>query len=671
MIVSWNWLKDYLALTMDPAEVANRLAMAGLNHERSESVGEDLAIDIEVTSNRADCLGHLGIAREIAVLYEQKLSIPEARLPAAGESSMPEVQVSVACPDLCPRYTARVIRGAKLGPSPDWMTKRLKTLGIKPVNNVVDITNYVLFESGQPLHAFDFSKLPNRKILVREAHPGDEIVAIDHKVYPLTPGMCVITDGERPVALAGIMGGLETEVSDRTTDLLVEAAEFQPMAIRNAARRLKLHSPSSYRFERGVDPAGVEWASRRCCQLILEIAGGEIAGPLVDVASPRGEQPTIVLRYDQLARVLGIEIPKEKVLRTLSALGCEKIRAESHRLEFEPPSWRRDLTREIDAIEEVARIHGYEEIPEDVAVPMTPSHRSDLDRLVATVRFAMAGTGFDEAMTISAVSEELSQAFSPWTEAEPLRCGVPVIKGADYLRRSLVPSVLASRATNELLGNLDAELFEIAKIYLPNKDTLPEEWWSLAIASGKDFFALKGVISSLLDYLQCSNPLEAAGCRQSLFRGKPAAELRLGGQVLGYLGEVSAVSGKRLGLRSRCSVAELRIATLQTHGQLVPQYRPLVTFPAMEQDVNVIISEEVLWAELQQVVQQSAGELLERVAYRETYRDPKTDGPGMKRVLLSMTLRGSTGTLTSDDANSVRDRVVAALTSQLGGRLLG
>jgi phenylalanyl-tRNA synthetase beta chain len=310
MIVSWNWLKDYLPLPADPAEVARRLAMAGLNHEGSEALGDDLAVDIEVTSNRADCLGHLGIAREISVLYDLPLAIPQLKSDGAVEGEESPVQVAVDCPELCPRYTAQVIRGVKLGPSPRWLIQRLATLGVKPVNNVVDITNYVLFECGQPLHAFDLARLPTRRILVRESRAGEQIVAIDHKSYPLAPGMCVITDGEKPVAVAGIMGGLETEVSEQTVDLLLESAEFQPLAIRNAARQLKLHSPSSYRFERGVDPERVAWASRRCSELILDMAGGELVGPLVDWAAPRAPRTPIVLRWHQIPRVLGIEIPQ-------------------------------------------------------------------------------------------------------------------------------------------------------------------------------------------------------------------------------------------------------------------------------------------------------------------------------------------------------------------------
>jgi phenylalanyl-tRNA synthetase beta chain len=675
MIVSWNWLKDYLQLNLDPAEVAHRLAMAGLNHEGTETIGADLAIDIEVTSNRGDCLGHLGIAREIAVLHDLKLNVPAPQLPKAQAAST--VVVDVDSFDLCPRYTAQVIRGVKLRPSPRWMVERLATLGVKPVNNVVDITNYVLFECGQPLHAFDYARLTphgpegKRRILVREARAGEAIVAIDHKSYDLTPGMCVITDGEKPVALAGIMGGWETEVSDKTTDLLIESAEFQPLAIRNAARQLKLHSPSSHRFERGVDPEGVQWASRRCCELILELAGGELEGPLVEAVSPQPERSAITLRLNQLPRVLGITVPDEEVRRILTALGCGELVAESERIQVTPPSWRRDLTREIDLIEEVARVHGYEQIPEDVAVPMTPSHRDDAERLVSKVRSALTAVGFDEALTISAVSAEWSAAFSPWTDQEALQCSVPVIKGADRLRRSLVPSLLASRGTNEALGNLDAELFEVAKIYLPRTGELPDEQWSMALVSGRDFYGVKGIIQSLLDWLQAPGQLEARACSIPLFAGQPAAELLLDGERLGFLGEVSAPSGKRWGLLGRCMVAELRLATLQAQAQLVPQYRPLVSFPAMEQDVNIIVRESVQWAQLEQVVRDSAGDLLEQVLYRETYRNPQADGPDTKRILLSMTLRGSAGTLTSDEANQVRDRVVEALSQKLGGRLLG
>ena len=265
MIVSWNWLKEYVQLDMPAEELERRLMMAGLNHESTSDVAGDLAIDLEVTSNRADCLGHLGIAREVAVLWERELKIPAAKPVEKGPAVDSLVKVRIDAPQLCSRYTARLVRGAKVAPSPAWMTRRLATIGIGAINNVVDITNYVLMECGQPLHAFDFKKIAGGQIIVREPLAGEKLEAIDHKTYELSPGMCVIADARQAVAIGGIMGGAATEVSAQTTDVLIEAAQFDPMAIRQAARKLSLHSDSSYRFERGVDPERVDWASRRAC----------------------------------------------------------------------------------------------------------------------------------------------------------------------------------------------------------------------------------------------------------------------------------------------------------------------------------------------------------------------------------------------------------------------
>ena len=277
MIVSWNWIKQLVPLTVPAEEFERRLMLAGLNHEETHPVGDDLAIDLEITSNRPDCLGHIGIAREASVVFRVPLAIPNPQ-PQTGKSAVAELtKVAIQCPQLCTRYTARVIRGVKVKASPRWLVERLATLGIATINNVVDITNYVLMECGQPLHAFDFRKLDGREIIVREAHRGERFEAINHKTYELEPGMCVIADRSRPVALGGVMGGADTEVASGTGDVLIEAAEFDPLSIRNTARKLSLHSDSSYRFERGLDPEGVDWASRRCCELILQEAGGELA----------------------------------------------------------------------------------------------------------------------------------------------------------------------------------------------------------------------------------------------------------------------------------------------------------------------------------------------------------------------------------------------------------
>jgi len=660
MIVSWDWLSQYVALPRAPDELTARLMMAGLNHESTTRVEDDTAIDLEVTSNRPDCLGHIGIAREVAVLTGEPLNLPAAA-PRLGKPAVDSLAaVVLECPELCPRYTARVIRGIKVGPSPAWLARRLRTIGIASISNVVDITNYVLMECGQPLHAFDLARLAGKKIIVREAKAGEKFLAIDHKEYELTRGMCVIADAHRPVAIGGVMGGADSEVTSGTTELLIESAVFDPISIRNTARRLSLFSPSSYRFERGPDPEAVDWASRRCCELVLELCGGELADGVLDV----GQQPTprkrITLRLPQIPRILGIDVPTPEVRRILTALGNKELRADAAAIEVQPPSWRRDLVREIDLIEEVARVHGYDKIPEDTRVPMVPSHRSDEDRVLSRVRDVLTAAGFDEALTASVVDEQTSEAFTPWTDAPPLATTTPLLRGATHLRRSLVPSLLGVRRTNENLANPRIELFETAKVYLSGRNQLPFEEKMIGLCSGRDFAAVVGALEALVDVLHCPQKLEVAEYRHPLFKPGAAAELRLGGKPCGVLGELAPEALKQFQLRGAATVAEVRLAPLVASAVLVPQYQPLSAYPAVERDVNFEVSDSVRWADLAATAQAAAGNLLERLVYVETYRDAQRLGADRKSLVLKLVLRKSDGTLKSDEADAVVTRVVEA-----------
>jgi phenylalanyl-tRNA synthetase beta chain len=671
MIVSWNWLKDYVELEIAPDQLAHRLAMAGLNHESSTCVGQDLAIDLEVTSNRPDCLGHIGVAREIAVLWQRPLTVPRVELAETGPPVDSLTKISINCPQLCYRYIARVVRGVRIGPSPDWLVQRLQTIGIAAVNNVVDVTNYVLMECGQPLHAFDLAKLAGREIIVREALPGEQFLAINHKLYDLQSGMCVIADADRAVALGGVMGGADTEVGEATTDLLIESAEFAPLSIRTTARALGLHSPSSYRFERGVDPLGVDWASRRCCQLILDLAGGELAEGAIDVGAPISPREPVVFRLSQLPRVLGIEIPAAEVRRMLTALGCQEQAADASQVTVVPPSWRRDLTREIDLIEEVARVHGYDQIPEDVGVPMAPSHRRDEDRVQSKVRSVLTAAGLDEAMTSSVVPEAWHSVFCPWSDAQPLRASTPMLKGADRLRCSLVPSLLEVRRVNQSLGNAVIELFETARIYLPHAGQLPREQWTLGITSGGDYCRVKGVVEAIVAALNPALRLEVTDTRQPLLDPARSAELQLEGRRLGFLGELAAESLKQCGLRAGTTVAELDLSVLVEIACLIPQHADQSPYPPIERDLNLIVDELVRWSQLEHTVRDSAGECLESISYQETYRDSEKDGSGKKRQLFSITLRSAQRTLTNEEADQIRDQVVAACHQAYGAVLLG
>jgi len=668
MIVSWKWLADYLKLEMSHERLAERLMMAGLNHESSERVGEDVAIDLEVTSNRPDCLGHLGIAREAAVLFGQELKLPAANPKAGGPPVAQFAQLRLDCPKLCPRYTARVIRGVKVGPSPRWLAERLQTIGQAPVNNVVDITNYVLMECGQPLHAFDLAKLAGRQIIVREAKAGEKFLAINHKSYDLEPGMCVIADAERAVALGGVMGGADSEVSAGTTELLIESAEFDPLSIRTTARKLNLKSDSSYRFERGVDPEGVDWASRRCCELILELCGGTLAEGVLDAGRQPAAREPVVLRLAQLPRILGIEIDAAEVRRILLALGNKVEKSDAQAITVTPPSWRRDVSREIDLVEEVARIHGYEAIPEDARVPMAPSHRTPLDRAVGKVRHALTAAGCDEALTVSIVEAAWTESFSPWTDQPALTSSMPLMRGADRLRTSLVPSLLAARKVNEAVANPVVELFETARVYLAQPGGLPREELLLGVTTGGGFFRLKGILEATLATIDPALRFELAELRHDLFAAGKGAELRLNGERWGVLGEVSAAGLERFGLRSPAAVAEVRLEPL-VGLQQTAQAQSLAAYPAVSRDLNFVVDEAVRWAALEAVVRKAAGEKLETLAFQELYRDAKRLGHGKKSLLLSAHFRDAGGTLTSQTVDEARDRIVAACRTELGAEL--
>ena len=699
MLVSWNWLKQYVPLTMSAAELERRLMMAGLNHESTAEVGGDLAIDLEVTSNRPDCLGHIGIAREVSVLWGSDLTLPAAQPPEGKTPVDKLVKVRIDCPDLCLRYTARVVRGVKIGPSPKAIVRRLETVGITPINNVVDISNYVLMECGQPLHTFDFGKLEGKRgtvplfpangdcppfsgaeIIVRRPLPGEVIEAIDHKTYVLDPEMCMICDARRPVAIGGVMGGAQTEISPATHDVLVEAAEFDPVSIRNTARQLNLHSDSSYRFERQIDPAGLDWASRRCCELILEIAGGELAAGVIDVGQPPPPREPIVLRLSQIERILGIPVLDRRVREILMALGCEVSHPESFlpppsvsipqptSITVVSPSWRRDLTREIDLIEEVGRINGYDAIPEDVSVPMVPSARRRDDRVFERIRRVLTAAGFDEALTLSVVDAQASASMSPWTDAEPLRSLLPVIRGADCLRRSLVPSLLAARRTNESLANAEIELFEIAKVYLPRGDDLPHEDVMLAVTGGRDYLAVKGVIETILADLRVAIPTSADDAGMAILDPSASCRLQLGGEMFGYVGRLTHEAMRQFDLRGPAVVAEIRLAPLVEEADLVPRCVPPSPYPAVTRDLNLVVDESVRWADVAATVRLHAGPGFESLDYRDTYRDAKRLGD-KKSLLFSIALRSPDGTLTSQQADEVRDRIVAACKAKHGAEL--
>jgi len=672
MLVSWNWLKSYVPLEMSVETLTDKLTMSGLNLEEIKTVGDDVVIDLEVTSNRPDCLGHLGVAREIAALFDLPLTIPAAQPKSITEKTAAVTSVTIDSLDLCSQYTACVIRGVKVGPSPAWLQQRLEALGERPVNNIVDITNYVLLECSQPLHAFDFDLLEGKQIVVRQAKKDEPFKAIDQKSYVLSPEMCVIADARRAVAIAGVMGGFDTEISGTTKTVLIEAAMFTPLSVRATARKLSLHSPSSYRFERALDPQGPEWAMRRCCELILEIAGGELlAEPIVVGAAPTAKRQAVTLRFAQLRRLLGIDIPAEAAQRILVSLGLKLVSATADHCVVIPPTFRRDLEREVDLIEEVARVYGYENIPEDVPVPLRASAKSRRDRVLEKVRTTLTGAGYFEVITPAFVSEADLSAVRPRGEIPPLSVDHSTRRQENRLRQSLIPSLLGVRRHNERHGNFQTQTFEIAKVYLYAEPSRPEaevEPWTIGLVTGVSYLELKGVVETLAQTVCPEATLEVRPSNCGDFTPGRGAELWLNGQLWGWLGEIDPRVTDKFDLSGAVCVAELAVELLDVEARLVPRVQALPHYQGVTRDLNFVLDEPVAWANLAHAVRQSAGPLLEGVTFGGQYRG-KQIPEDKKSYVVSMTFRSTDRTLTSAEVDTAVQQVIQLCGQELGAVL--
>ena len=671
MLISWEWLSDYVKLDQPIDQVDDRWALSGLNHESTQWVEGVPVIDLEVTSNRADCLGHIGIAREASVLYDLPLSIPTPSLKTCGRSVHDVLTVENRFEKACPRYTARVIQGVKIGPSPEWFAKRLRTIGIRPINNVVDVTNYVMMECGQPLHAFDLSLIETKKIIIRPAGEQEKFQAIDHRSYALDSQMVVIAQDQRALALGGVMGGLESEVSDSTVDLLIESASFVPLAIRRAARKLKLHSPSSHRFERRIDPDGLDWASMRCCQLILEFAGGQLLDGMVDTNPEPCEAWTIPLRRSRVAHVLGIEIPWQRCEQILTRLGC-KVDSQENSLTAIAPSFRQDLTREVDLIEEIARVHGYHEIPEDASVPMVASSRRPKDTMMQSVRGVACGAGFNETLNPSLIGKSVSDRISPWTTEDPLSTWVPLLEGANCLRRSLIPSLITARLHNQSQSNRDVRLFETANVYLPQGDQLPKEQFNLGCISESEPRVIRGVFEEIIQRVWGNQGPELEERLIDFDFSEKGSTLGwfLQGQMLAWVGSLSKAIAMSSKIDGTVAIGELDLDLLLVWARSVPKLRTLSPYPAIQRDLNFVVAENLHWGDLRSTISNAAGQLCKEIAFQEIYRDTKRDGANKKRVLLTLTIQSDTQTLKSQEADTVVETVIAACKDKHGATLL-
>lgn len=672
MKVSYEWLHDYCDFDLAPDELARRLNLRGVAVESVTQVGADFCLELEITANRPDLLSHIGVAREIAALTGSHLRIPAVEFTEEEREVARLARVEVQAPELCSRYTARVLTGVRVAPAPPEMRRRLEAIGLRPVNNVVDITNYVLMECGQPQHAFDLARLRGGSVCIRQAVAGETIKLIDGTEVRLAPEHLVIADAERPVALAGVMGGLQTEIGEATTTVLLESAKFNPVNIRRTARGTGKASDSSYRFERGVDTPTVEWASRRAAALMQQHAAARVAAGVIDVNFTREEPRTVRLRIPRVARVLGVQVAASEAVRLLEGIGFGALAQGDEAVAVTVPSFRPDVAQEIDVIEEVARCYGYDRVPDAPSLLVCDVPIAKPDRVAAAARETLVRLGYSEAVTTSFLPEKHARRFSPWTAGEPLCVRNPLRSDEAALRRSLLPSLLQVVRVNQDRGVGAVRLFEVNRVYLPRPDgqLLPEERRCLAVVAHEDFRAVKGAAEAVLERLGLLGNASLEPAAHEFLAPGAAGLWRAGAGVAGYVGELSAAAAAAFELRQAPCVAELDLDFLTPSAVLEPKYRSLPRFPAVERDLAIVVSEATAWRDIVRAVESAGAQHLEEIRFGEVYRGKQVES-GRKSVFFRLTYRAPDRTLTNDEVNASQEQVIAALAARVGATLRG
>ena len=660
---------DYCKHDLSAEELAESLTNAGLVVDTVSPVEDDFCLEVEVTSNRPDCLGFIGVAREVATIVRGKLDIPDVGYDTTDENINDITSVTIEDSDLCQRYTARIIKDVKIGPSPEWLQKKICSIGLRPVNNIVDITNYVLMESGQPLHAFDFDKLLENRIIVRKAKKDETLDAIDGSKCVLTDDMLVIADAQRPVAIAGVMGGKETEVSDATRNILLESAFFDPRSVRRVSRKLSLMSDSSYRFERRVDPECVDWASRRATRLILEMAGGQAVEGVIDQNYQEGNKVSVSLKMSRLNSLLGLQIEKDTAKDILGHLQFEINSETEDGFSVDVPSFRGDVYREVDLIEEVARIHGYDKIPVKNSIGVKLSQDNRFDKITEKTKNIISGLGFNEVVTDSIVGDSQDIHGTIWSETGSLKILNPIRQDENLLRKALVHNLLRVKKHNQNYGVEKTDIYELSKVYLPKEDDqLPEEKECLCILGEDGYLALKGVIETILSQLNIADSLECAHFDFGLFSSEKSAELRLGDSVLGFIGELSREVISDYDFRSKPCIAELDFNVLIDKTSLEGSYRKVPSFPIVSRDFAVVSDEKVAWAEIKGCIDSLNIDYVDDIEFFDVYRGKQIE-KGRKSIAFRIIFRADDKTLKSEEVDILQEKILASLNSSLGVNL--
>ncbi len=693
MNISYNWLKDLVEINLPPHELATRLTSVGLAVEGIHAAQDDFVFDIDLTSNRSDCLSHLGVSREIAAVENAKLKIKnlesEDRKPQTENQNLVTIQDS----DLCHRFTARIIRNVKIGASPDWLKQRLEAVGERSINNVADITNFVMHELGQPMHSFDLSKLKENRIVIRRARNGETIKTLDEVERKLDDSMLVIADAEKPAALGGIMGGFDSGINEATTNVLLEVAYFKRENIRQTSRKLNLSTEASYRFERGVDVENLIRASNRATELICELAGGA-AEEFIDVYPTKFQPNEIESKDIQFAvkRLTGLEVEKEEVLQILSALGIKQkdsaLRTQHSGL-FVAPSWRHDVSIEEDLVEEVARVVGYDKIGEELPPSFSAGEYQPTEPRKKELRKTLVNLGFNEAISYSFIDARTDEKFdlipnliAGNLDEKFITLEDSIIEGSTRMRPSLIAGLLDAVRTNFNHQKRDVKLFEIGKVFSASQkeNDLPNERELLALVlTGSETLQNKAMPLRQLDFFDAKGALESAIDAAKLptldFRAIDVKHLRKGqsaeifscGKSVGTIGRLNDEIVAEYKFRQPVFVAEVDLQTLLESKEQTIVYQPLPVYPSIVRDVSLLVKRNLSFAEIQKAIAEQGFELCRKIEFVDVYEGQGV-GEDERSITIRLEYRSDERTLLDEEVDLIHAQILQNLETHSGAK---
>ncbi|MBI3652170.1 MAG: phenylalanine--tRNA ligase subunit beta [Acidobacteria bacterium] len=681
MKISYNWLGELVRLTLSPQALAEKLTMSGLAVEAVEACGDDFVLEFDLTSNRPDALCHLGVAREVALLCNTALTPRNVALHESAEAIEAITSIEIQSPDLCPRYAARIIKGVKVGASPAWLVKRLEAIGQRSVNNIADITNYVMFEMGQPTHAFDLNLLHEQRIIVRRAYAGEKMVTLDGVERQLSPDMCIIADADRAVAIGGVMGGEATEINDHTTDVFLESAYFNPASVRSTARALGMNSEASYRYERGADYDSQVRVADRVAGLIVELAGGTILKGALDIYPKRLERDAVKLRESRIERLTGVRVELEKAAEILTGLEFVVAPfAERRELLAVAPSFRIDISREEDLVEEVIRHVGYDNI--GTTLPDWNGEGQYLygENRRRKVRGIFTDLGFHEAVSFSFVSGERDRMFRVDSDYTA-RLANPIDVNEDEMRASLLTGLLEALQRNFHQGRRDVKLFELGRVFTAESASQrPDEREMLGLVmSGNlfseawrgnrqiDFYDLKGVVEAVVGGLNISGfTIERA--RVEYLHPGQSAVLNRDGEVIARFGRLHPRIASLYKFRQNVFVGEMEFGSLLALAATQVTYKPLPRFPGVSRDISALLDAAHSWGEIEQAINELGIREIVAVTLFDLFKG-KEMAAGMRSLAFRVAYRSDERTLTDEEVSQLHERVTAVLAQRFAAQL--